>query len=74
MGISKHGKAGSEPESQDRQRLDVWDLSRVFIYPFSEFIHIQRHQRHQKSLQYILHKNWFVVLILPISDCNWNHP
>lgn len=30
MGISKHGKAGSEPESQERQRLDVWDLSQGF--------------------------------------------
>ena len=42
MGISKHGKAGSEPESQDRQRLDVWDLSRGFqlsvsrLYPYPE--------------------------------------
>jgi hypothetical protein len=54
MGISKHGKARSEPESQDRQDQMFETYLEGFSYTFPDFIHTQSHQ---KSLQYILHKN-----------------
>jgi hypothetical protein len=45
MCISNHGKAGSESESQDRQRLILETYRVGSRYPVPGFIHTQRYQK-----------------------------
>ena len=58
-----------------RVKIDKDQMFETYLegsnYPFPDFIHTQSHQ---KSIQYILHKNWFVVLVLPNSDRYRIHP